>query len=229
MFGRAVCWVTSWRMQIAEVGVPKPFKAALIEYTGSTHGLTSEERAHLKRWSDDDRSDYEWQIIDRAVHEHGLLLPPKTFIREILAIRRVAEAIANRSKYRDRYRTYANKMEEVAKILRKPHPAGMPPTLLKSEELARMLDDAARSYRKEVEPSRDVPGVVKITRQSGTPAVFMNKVSNYLKNITGRWLDDQTAVLTEITFKNIGDVESERVKRLRRKVKRGRPVRKRCC
>jgi hypothetical protein len=65
-----------------------------------------------------------------------------------------------------------------------------------------------------------VPGVVKVTRESDTPAVFTNQVSNYLKEITGRWLDDQAAVLTEIAFEAIGDVESERVKWLRRKVKR---------
>jgi len=41
-----------------------------------------------------------------------------------------------------------------------------------------------------------------------------------LKEITGRWLDDQAAVLIEIAFEAIGDVESERVKWLRRKVKR---------
>ena len=45
-------------------------------------------------------------------------------------------------------------------------------------------------------------------------------MSNYLKEITGRWLGDQAAVLTEIAFEEIGDVVSERVKWLRRKVKR---------
>ena len=71
----------------------------------------------------------------------------------------------------------------------------------------------------EVDPSRDVPSVLKVTRQSDTPAIFTNQVSNYLKSITGRWLDDQAAVLTEIAFKNVGDVESEHVKWLRRNVK----------
>jgi hypothetical protein len=195
------------------------FKAALVSYT-DVLGLTSENRAHLQRWSDDDRADEEWQTINRAAHAHGLLLPPNVFIQEILAIRRVAEAIACRGKYRNRYHTYAKQMDEVAKFLREPHPAGMPPTLPKSEELARMLEDAARVFRMEVDPSRDVPGVVKVTRESDTPAVFTNQVSNYLKGITGRWLDDQAAVLTEIAFEEIGDVDSERVKWLRRNAKR---------
>jgi len=204
----------------------KSFIDALLCYV-TTNGLSARDRAHLHRWSNDYRADEIWKAIDQAVLEHGLLLPPKVFIREILAIRGVAEAIASRSKYRDIYRAYANKMEDVAKILRKPHPAGMPPTLPKCEVLARMLDDAAKIYRTEVEPGRDVPGVVKVTRESDTPAIFISQVSSYLKGITGRWLDNQTAVLTEIAFKNIGDVDSERLKRLHRKVKRTRPVRKR--
>jgi hypothetical protein len=199
--------------------MPESFKAALVSYT-EIPGLTSEDRAHLQRWSDDDRVDEEWQTIDRFVQEHGLLLPPNVFIKEILAIRRVAKAIACRGKYRDLYHAYAKQMDEVAQFLREPHPAGMPPTLPESEELARMLEDAARVFRMEVDPSRDVPRVVKVTRESDTPAVFTNQVSNYLKEITGRWLDDQAAVLTEIAFEEIGDVESERVKWLRRKVKR---------
>ena len=205
------------------------FKAALISYA-KTPGLTPEDRAHLQRWSDDDRADEVWQTIDRAAHKHGLLLPRNVFITEILAVRRVAEAIAGRGKYRARSRRYARQMEEVAEFLRKRHPAGMPPTLPRSEELARMLDDAARAFRMEVEPSRDVPGVVKVSRKSDIYDVFTSQVSNYLKNITGRWLDDKAAVLTEIAFKEIGDVESERVKWLRRKVKRspaaGEPGRK---
>jgi hypothetical protein len=151
--------------------VPKFFKAALVSYT-ETPGLTPDDCAHLQRWSGDDRADEEWQIIDRAAHEHGLLLPPNVFIQEILTIRRVAGSIARRGKYRDHYRTLAKKMEEVAKFLRAPHPAGMPPTLPGGEELARMLDDAARILRMEVDPSRNVPGVVKVTRQSDSPDIF---------------------------------------------------------
>jgi hypothetical protein len=214
---------TGRRMHLVEVRVSETFNAALISYTDAP-GLTPEDCAHLQRWSDDDRADEEWQTIDRAAHEHGLLLPPNVFIQEILAIRRIAEAIPCRGKYRDRYRTHAKKMDEIAKFLREPHPTGMPPTLPRSEELARMLDDAARIFRMEVDPCRDVPGVVTVTRESDLPAVFTNQVSNYLKDITGRWLDDQAAVLTEIAFKEIGDVESERVKWLRRKVKRSAAV-----
>lgn len=204
----------------------EPFKAALVSYMQGP-SLTSEDRAHLQRWFDDDRANEEWQTIDRTAREHRLPLIPNVFIREILAIRRVAEAIACRGKYRDRYREYAKKMEEIARFLREPHPAGMPPTFPRSEELARELDAAARAHRMEVDPSRDVRGVVKTTRKSDTSAIFTSQVSNYLKEITGRWLDDQAAVLTEIAFEEIGDVESEKVKWVHRKDKRGPAARKR--
>lgn len=201
------------------VRVPLPFKAILLSFMKSP-GLTPSDRAHLQIWSHDDRADEERQTIDRATLKRGLVLPPNTFIREILATRRVAEAIASRGKYRVRYRKYANKMEEIAKFLRKPHPAGMPPTLPRSEELARRLDDAARIFRREVDPTRVVPGVVKVGRQSHTPTIFISQTSNYLKDITGRWMDSQTALLTEMAFKRIGDVDPEHVKWLRRKVGR---------
>jgi hypothetical protein len=54
----------------------KSFKAALLLYTEAAPVLEPKDRAHLQRWSDDDRADEEWQTIDRAAHEHGLLIPP---------------------------------------------------------------------------------------------------------------------------------------------------------
>ena len=81
----------------------------------------------------------EWQTVDRAAHEHGLLLPPNVFIKEILAIRRVAEAIACRAEYRDYYRRHTKQMGEIAKFLRKPHPIGMPPLWLEVTKLLERL------------------------------------------------------------------------------------------
>jgi hypothetical protein len=203
---------------MAEARVRDSFKAILVSYM-NTAGLTSRDVAHLRRWSEDDRADEEWRTINRARSERGSLLPPNFFIAEILAMRRVAEAVGLRAKYRDRYRMYAEKMEEIARFLRKPHPAGMPPTF-PSEALARMLDRAAEAFRTEVDPSRDVLGVVKLTRKSGAPAAFMSLVSNHLKELTGRRLDGEAATLTEIAFQKIGEVKTERAKWVHRKVKR---------
>jgi hypothetical protein len=199
-------------------GIP-PFKAALIAYL-QRPDLTTDHRAQLQRWAEDDRATEDWQIIIRALHDRELLLPANAFIREILAIKTVSEAIASRAKYRRWHRAQAKRMEELAKFLRKPHPLGMPPTFPRNVELAQILDNVAEAYRREVEPIQDVPGVVKVSRESDAPAIFMSQVSHYLKEITGRWLDPQVAVLTEIAFKDVGDVDVEQVERARRNRRR---------
>jgi ferric-dicitrate binding protein FerR (iron transport regulator) len=45
------------------------------------------DRAHLQRWLDDDRTDEEWEKISGVAREHGELLLPNSFIREVLAAR----------------------------------------------------------------------------------------------------------------------------------------------
>jgi hypothetical protein len=73
-------------------------------------------------------------------------------------------------------------MERAAKFLRKPHPYGMP-GYPQSTQLARMLDDAARYFRTTVEPTRNIPGVLKFGRQSQAHMIFISSVSNEVKEI----------------------------------------------
>ncbi len=108
-------------------------------------------------------------------------------------------------------------MERVAKFLRKPHPYGMP-GYPQSTKLARMLDDAASYFRTEVEPSRNVPGVLKFGRQSQPHMIFMSMVSNDLKGITGRW--QQVGVLAEIAFDSRDIIDPEAVRWVRRQRKK---------
>jgi hypothetical protein len=79
-----------------------------------------------------------------------------------------------------------------------------------------MLDDAASYFRKVVEPSRNVPGVLKFSRQARSHTIFMSSVSNYLKGITGRWLDKEVGVLTEIAFDLPDHIDPEEVRGARR-------------
>jgi hypothetical protein len=187
----------------------------LREYKKSTV-LGSDDRAHLQRWINDDRAEQVWDKIQCAARSNNLWLPPGTLITEILGARRVAIAIRHRGKLRQRYRNAAGEMERVAKFLRKPHPYGMP-SYPRSSELARMLDDAASYFRKVVEPSRNVPGVLKFSRQARPPTIFMSMVSNDLKGKTGPWLDEQVAVLAEIAFDLPDAIDPEAVRRARRK------------
>jgi hypothetical protein len=196
------------------------FNAVLREHKKCLD-LGSDVRAHLQRWINDDRAEQIWEKIQSAARSNDLWLPPGTLITEILGARRVAIAIRHRGKLRQRYRNAAGEMERVAKFLRKPHPYGMP-SYPRSSELARMLDDAASYFRKVVEPSRNVPGVLKFSRQARSHTIFMSSVSNYLKGITGRWLDKEVGVLTEIAFDLPDHIDPEEVRGARRQ----RPGRK---
>jgi hypothetical protein len=199
---------------VATVPARESFNAALREYKKSP-SWNSDDRAHLQRWINDARAEQVWDKIQCAARSNNLWLPPKILITDILAARRVAIATGHRGELRERYRNAADEMERVAKFLRKPHPYGMPSYPL-SSNLARMLDDAASYYRKEVEPSRNVPGVLKFSHKSEPHMIFMSMVSNDLKGETGSWLDEEVAVLAEIAFDWPDAIEPEAVRWARR-------------
>jgi hypothetical protein len=200
--------------KVLTVAARESFKAVLREYKKSS-ASGSNDRAHLQRWINDDRAEQVWDKIRCAARSNNLWLPPKTFITEILAARRVAMATGHRGKLRERYRNAASEMERVATFLRKPHPYAMP-GYPQSTRLARMLDDAASYFRKEVEPSRNVPGVLKFSRKAQPHMIFMSMVSNDLKGITGRWCDEEVAVLAEIAFDWPDAIDLEAVRWVRR-------------
>ena len=137
--------------------------------------LTPSDIAHLKRWVDDDRADEVWNTINRAAQEHRTPLPVAFFIQEILGARDIAQSLNHRRKHRERYRKRAAQMVEIAKVLREPLPNGL--LLIPSGvELARMLDDAAQRYREYVAASRNLPGVIKWTREFQTGPCFHEPV-----------------------------------------------------
>ena len=105
--------------KVLTVAARESFKAVLREYKKSSASSLN-DRAHLQRWIDDDRAEQVWDRIRSAVRSNNLWLPPKTFIRDILAARPVAIAIAHRRKLRKHYRSAAKQMEWVAKFLHKP-------------------------------------------------------------------------------------------------------------
>jgi hypothetical protein len=211
-------------MHMAEMPMPKSFKTALISYAKSS-GLRTDHRAHLQRRADDDRSEEVWQTIEHAAQKNKIPIFAKFFIGEVLAARRAAMSIGHRGKYRERYRKQAEQMERTAKFLREPPPDGISP-YPRCTELARMLNDAARCFRQEVDVSRDSPGVVKLSRESKPPTIFMSMVSNDLYNITGCWLDKEVAVLAEIAFDSQDVIDPEDARWARRQVGARTAVRK---
>ena len=131
--------------KVRTVATRESFKSALKrEYEKSSP--SSDDRAHLQRWADDDRAEEVWDKIERAAQENNVRLPAEYFISQILAARPVAIAIGHRGELRERYRNAADEMERVARFLREPHPYGMPP-YPGGTKLAEMLDDAASYFR----------------------------------------------------------------------------------
>ena len=210
----------------------KSFKVALAAYPSTPHPtdgsmprLSPADVAHLKRWADDERADEVWNTINSAATERDMLLPARLFIQELLGARDIAESINHRRKHRDQYRKYAAQMERDAKTLRQRLPKGL--TLIPNgDELAQRLDDAARTYRDYVAVARNEARGMKWTRQSKPIHVFMSLLSNDLKGITGKWLDYEVAVLTEIAFDK-PEIDAENVIWVRRPAKRNTKASKR--
>jgi hypothetical protein len=200
--------------KVLTVAARESFNAVLKEYKKSS-ASGSDDRAHLERWINDNRAEQVWDKIQCAARRNNAWLPPKWFITDILAARRVSMAISHRGKLRERYRNVADEMEWVAKFLRKPHPHGMP-GYPQSTKLARMLDEAASYFRTIVEPRRNMTGVLKFGRQSQPHAIFISSVSNDLKKITRRWLDEEVGVLAEIAFDSRDIIDPEAVRWARR-------------
>ena len=177
-------------------------------------GLDPATREHLKRWADDDRADEVWDRIKHAAQKHGTLLPAWFFIAELIEQRRIR---------RDDYRRLATRMEEIANFLRERPPQGGPPPIPFGVPLARSLKDAAKILRREAAVSLTMPGLIKVSRSNRDRVreAFTSMVSNELHRITGRWLDEDVAVLTEIAL-NVRDVTIDQVRWARQPVRRGR-------
>ena len=205
------------------------FMAALAAYPTTAHPgdeakneprLSAADRAHLKRWAEDERADKVWSTINSAAKRRGRLLPVRFFIQEILGAREIAKSIDHRKKNRARYLKRAAQMMEVAGFLREPIFYGLP-LIPSGPRLARMLDEAARTYRDYVAVSRNEGGGLKWSRQSKPIHVFMRQVSDDLKEMTGRWLDHEVAILTEIAFNNM-EIDDDQVLWVRRGIKRSK-------
>jgi len=212
----------------------KSFERALAAYAATPHpadrtrsppSLTAADRAHLKRWANDERADEVWNTIKGAARKRGLVIPDRFFIQEVLGAREIAASMIYRRKYRERYRKRAARMAEIAKILRERLPNGFL-LIPDGEALAERLDEAARAYSEYVAVARNEDRGLKWTRESKDTHVFMRLLSDHLKEITGKWLDYEVAVLTEIAFDEI-EIDAEKVIWARRGARRNTKTGKR--
>jgi hypothetical protein len=153
------------------------FVAALVAYPTTPHPsdeakmiprLSAADRAHLKRWAEDERAEELWSTINSAALKHGRLLPVRFFIQEILGARDIAKLLDHRKRNRVLYLKRAAQLKEAARFLREPvfHRLPLVPS---APELARKLDEAARTYRDYVAVSRNEGGGIKWGRHDLLP------------------------------------------------------------
>ena len=145
-------WPTKWCASGGGV-CDQIFQGSLAAYPTTSHPadstrkpprLSPADRAHLKRWADDERADKVWSTINRAAQKRGRVIPDRFFIQQVLGARDIAASINHRRKHRDQYRKYAAQMERNAKTLRQRLPNGL--TLIPNgDELAQKLDDATET------------------------------------------------------------------------------------
>jgi hypothetical protein len=181
-------------------------------------GWNAGTRKHIKRWADDDRADEIWERIESAAQAKGTPLPAWFFIQEILSARRVALLINKRQTQRGLYRKMAARMIEVAAFLDAQPPDGGPPPIPHGPRLALELKDAAKDLEQhEAAVSWVTPGQVKVSRSNRdrVRVAFTSMVSGQLQRATGRWLDAEVAVLTEIAL-NVRDITIDQVRSVRR-------------
>ena len=161
------------------------FKAALVSYPVTPHPadeteqlprLSSADRAHLKRWTNDERVEAIWSTISSAVKKNGKMLPMPFFIQEVLGTRDIAKLINRARMQRVRYLQRAAQMEELAKFVQEPLMYGLPliPTAAK---ISQMLKDVANTYRDHVAISRNKERGLNWTRQSKPSDVFMKQLT----------------------------------------------------
>ena len=89
-------------------------------------------------------------------------------------------------------------------------------------QLARMLKDCHEDIGAEAAVSLSTPGQIKVSRSNRDRVreAFTSMVSNDLNKITGRWLDEDVAVLAEIAL-NVRDITVDQVRWARQPTARG--------
>jgi hypothetical protein len=168
--------------------------------------MTPDDKAFLTRWIKDDRTEGVWSKITKIAPRMARF--PQLLIARFVTIRR-------RAFYEERLLNDERGRAEFAAGLRKRLIYEMRSDI-SNTALADHLERAASFLRT---PSPPPPADLGPTRQdrngSRRRLFFMRQTSEELRQITGRWLDDETATLTEIAFPGT-EITDEQVRSARR-------------
>jgi hypothetical protein len=169
--------------------------------------LTPDDKAFLTRWIKDNRTEGVWSKITKIAPRTGRF--PQLLIARFVTIRR-------RAFNEERFLNDERGRTEFAAGLRKRLIYELRSDI-SNTALADHLERAASFLRMSSPPPP--PADLGPTRQdrdgSRRRLFFMRQTSEELRQITGRWLDDETATLTEIAFPG-AEITVEQVRAARR-------------
>jgi hypothetical protein len=190
-----------------------PFKQCLAWYLENNIALGKDDRVLLQRWLDDDRASDVWSAIRaHAAQYEGpigadapiivfILIPKRAADRESMANALIAAQIAEAKQL---------KAELQGKIARSAKQ--MP-----FEKAAKFLEDTGKMLHGCPLAVTSKPRVRSDRGGSRARTYFIRDVSNFVHDITGRWLDEQVAAITEIAFDMHDTISIESVRKARSK------------
>jgi hypothetical protein len=196
--------VISKQQRTSRVGAQAvlPFEQSLLRYLQTNTALDQDDRALLLRWIEDGRANEVWDTIRAYYEQHKdatVLDAEISFITLILSAKKIAVV-----------------MNE---IIREKDLAGWRSRFIKAikiapdELLLPFLEFVIERYRPLLELA---PSMRVRSDKNGSRArtLFIRTISAGVRKLTGRWLDKEIAVITEIAF-GIEDIDVDTVRKAR--------------
>ena len=188
-----------------------PLKECLTWNLENNIVLEQDDRNLLQRWLDDDRASEVWSTIRAHSEQHNGpigIAAPIYFIIFVLTAKKAAErenelnakAAAMTAELK---KLQAKKTSEVDREAKK----------VPFEKRADVWERAGKRLRL---PPLDIsrPRVRSDRNGSRARTYFMREISGYVRDLTGRWLDEQVATITEIAFDK-RDIDVDTVRKAR--------------
>jgi hypothetical protein len=198
--------VTFKQERVSRVGAQAllSFEQSLLQYLETNAALDQNDRALLLRWVDDGRANEVWETIRAYSEQHkGAMAPDASIslVQIILSVKKMAvlEDEIIREKDIERWRSWLVKTTKTVPI----------------ELLFPFLELVVERHRP-IHTFVTSPRRVRSDKKgSRARTLFIRTVSAAVRDLTGRWLDKQVAVIAQIAF-DVEDIDIETVRSARR-------------
>ena len=190
-----------------------PFEQWLRLYLENNRALDGNDRALLNRWLVDGRADEVWDVIRAHAEQHDGPTGEDAaiyFIIFVLAAKQLAErenelAHDLAAKRAEREELLGDLRKSIAEKIK----------TAPEDQLARWLEWAAVKLRSLPAIATSPPRVRSDRRAARAKTLFISDVSAAVQDITGKYLDEQVAIIAQIAF-GVSDICADTVRKARR-------------